>query len=100
MMLTYWTCGLMNDCNGITRGMNRPLVPMLITLIGVVVPRIIWNLLIFQKTVTYGGADLAFRWLILTYPASWVLSGIVAYLYYRHVLKQVCRLAAHTPSHE
>lgn len=69
LMAAYFTCGVMNVFPGLTRGMGYSVSPMICTLIGACLMRIIW-----LKTV--------FTWyptmviLFACYPVTWGLAGL------------------------
>jgi putative MATE family efflux protein len=69
LMFTYFTCGIMNVFPGLTRGMGYSVAPMICTLIGACLMRIVW-----LKTV--------FAWyptvfvLFACYPVTWGLAGL------------------------
>ncbi len=69
LMAAYFTCGFMNVFPGITRGMGYSVGPMLCTLVGVCLLRIVWLQTVFawMPTVTM---------LFACYPVTWGLSGI------------------------
>lgn len=88
-MSTYWICGVMNIATGCIRGMNRPLVPMVATMIGVCLLRILWIVFGFHTIFAGYGAMMAYTTLILTYPASWVITGGFLIWYYFFVKKRI-----------
>jgi len=69
LMVAYFTCGVMNVFPGLTRGMGYSISPMICTLIGACLMRIVW-----LKTV--------FAWyptvvmLFACYPVTWGLAGL------------------------
>ncbi|OPJ62592.1 MATE family efflux transporter [Clostridium oryzae] len=69
MMAAYFTCGVMNVYPGITRGMGYSIMPMISTLVGACIMRIVW-------------LDTVFAWhpteimLFTCYPVTWALAGI------------------------
>jgi len=69
MMIAYFTCGMMNVYPGLTRGMGYSVMPMLSTLIGACLMRIVWLATVFTwyPTVTV---------LFACYPVTWALAGI------------------------
>ena len=66
---TYFLCGLMEVLSGLMRGMGKPVTPMVISIFGSCVLRIIWIVvicnLIFPENITY---------LYLAYPITWVIT--------------------------
>lgn len=81
-MATYWTCGLMNVAAGCSRGLNRTFVPMIATLIGVCVMRVVWIFAGFGPVLSAFGSLTAYRSLVLSYPVTWVVTGLFLYWYY------------------
>lgn len=77
MMVVYFTCGIMNVFPGITRGMGYSVLPMLCTLIGACLMRIVWLATFFRwyPTITM---------LYICYPLTWALAGLgqVAVFFY------------------
>lgn len=69
MMAAYFTCGTMNVFPGLTRGMGYSILPMLCTLVGACLMRIVWLATVFTwyPTVIV---------LFLCYPVSWALAGL------------------------
>ncbi|NLK08078.1 MAG: MATE family efflux transporter [Firmicutes bacterium] len=85
MMITYFTCGFMNVFPGLTRAMGYSILPMLCTLVGACLMRIVWLATVFAwyPTITV---------LYMCYPVTWALAGLgqVASFFYarRQVFKQ------------
>lgn len=86
MMIAYFTCGTMNVYPGITRGMGYSILPMLCTLVGACIMRIVWLVTFFSWYPTE-------TMLFVCYPITWGLAGIgqVAIFFYARykVSKQV-----------
>lgn len=68
MLAVYFTCGAMNVFPGLTRAMGFSISPMLITLFGTCIMRIVWLLTIFAW---YPTPFILF----LCYPITWALAG-------------------------
>ena len=66
--LTYFTCGIMDTMVGSIRGIGYSVLPMLVSLTGACLFRIIWIFTIFQCSHTL-------LTLYISYPASWVLTA-------------------------
>ncbi len=84
MMILYFTCGTMNVFPGITRGMGYSVLPMLCTLIGACLMRIVWLATIFTwyPTITV---------LFACYPVTWGLAGlgqVASFFYARHHIRK------------
>lgn len=77
MMVAYFTCGTMNVFPGLTRGMGYSILPMLCTLVGACLMRILWLATVFTwyPTMTV---------LFVCYPVTWALAGLgqVAVFFY------------------
>ncbi|MDE7394726.1 MAG: hypothetical protein K2M95_01235, partial [Clostridiales bacterium] len=65
--LWYFLCGIMEVFAGAMQGMGRSLLPMLVTMFGACVFRVIWVYTIFRVRPT-------FFVLMLSYPVSWILT--------------------------
>ena len=83
---TYFLCGLMDVGCGILRGMGKAMQPMIVSLLGSCVFRIIW---VFTICPLVPGNILA---LYISYPISWIVTGGVHYLFciyfYRKLMKR------------
>ena len=80
----YFMCGVMKVFGAMMRGMGRSFVPMVVSLMGACVFRIIWIYTIFQKFHTL-------NILFVSYPISWVLTAAVQFVCYLVVYRQVVR---------
>lgn len=83
---TYFLCGLMDVGCGILRGMGKAMQPMIVSLLGSCVFRIIW---VFTVCPLFPENILA---LYISYPISWIVTGGVHYLFcfyfYRKLMKK------------
>ena len=68
--LWYFLCGLMDVCAGAMQGMGRSLMPMLVTMVGACLSRVVWVFTLFRLRPT-------FFMLILSYPVSWALTIVI-----------------------
>lgn len=68
--LPYFLCGLMDVLTGMLRGMGYSTVPMIISVIGVCLVRILW-------IYTYFAAHHELSVLYFSYPLSWFLTAAV-----------------------
>lgn len=68
-------CGMMDAMVGILRGMGYSIMPMIVSLAGACVFRVIWIMTIFQK---YHTLNILYS----SYPISWVLTFSVHFLCY------------------
>jgi putative MATE family efflux protein len=69
MMIAFFTCGVMNVYPGLTRGMGYSIMPMLSTLIGACLMRIVWLATVF----TWYPTEVM---LFICYPVTWTLAGL------------------------
>ena len=64
---TYFLCGMMDTMVGMLRGMGSSVLPMVVSIMGACVLRIIWILTIFRM-------DPTLTMLYLSYPVSWAVT--------------------------
>ncbi len=69
IMVAYFACGVMNVFPGLSRGMGYSVMPMLSTLIGACLMRILWLATIFAWNPTM-------TTLYACYPVTWTLAGL------------------------
>jgi Na+-driven multidrug efflux pump len=84
MMAAYFTCGTMNVYPGLTRGMGYSVLPMLCTLVGACLMRIVWLATFFSWYPTE-------IMLFLCYPVTWTLAGlgqVGSFLYARRRIRK------------
>ncbi len=67
IMLTYYLCGIMDVMVGTLRGMGYSIMPMIVSLMGACVFRIIWIFTVFRLIHTP-------QCLYISYPISWGLT--------------------------
>lgn len=82
MMVAYFTCGIMNVYPGLTRGMGYSVLPMLCTLVGACLMRIVWLVTIF---VWYPTEVMLFA----CYPVTWALAGLGQVASFFYARKQI-----------
>lgn len=78
--LPYFLCGLMEVFTGSQRGMGMSLTPMITSLVGSCLFRIVWIMTIFNAYRTLPA-------LFISYPISWILTTLahmIFYLNYKH----------------
>ena len=78
----YFVCGIMDVMTGVLRGLGKSLLPMIVTVLGVCVLRILWVATIFQLVHTPSC-------LFASYIVSWIVTEIVQVLLYRSSLKKL-----------
>ena len=82
---TYFLCGLMDVGCGILRGMGRAVQPMIVSLLGSCVFRIIW---VFTVCPLFPGQIMA---LYISYPISWIVTGSVHFLFCFYFYKRLMK---------
>ena len=82
IILFYFLCGLMDVVVGCLRGIGSSIVPMIVSLLGVCVLRIVWIYTIFEK---YQSLDS----LYVSYPISWAVTLLVLICCYLNVSKRL-----------
>lgn len=89
MMTTYVTCGTMSVFPGMSRAMGFSVLPMLCTLVGNCLMRILWLITIFKWYPTVFV-------LYLCYPVSWTIAGAgqVATFFYARAKIRVSSIGA------
>lgn len=78
----YVFCGLMDMLVGSLRGMGKSVVPMIVSLLGACVFRVIWVLTVFA-------ADPRPEVLYISYPISWFVTASVHFVCYMIVHKKL-----------
>ena len=82
----YFLCGLMEVGCGILRGMGKAVQPMIVSLLGSCLFRIVW---VWTICPLFPGEIMS---LYISYPISWILTGGVHFLFcfyfYRRLMKR------------
>lgn len=73
MCATYFTCGIMDSLVGTLRGMGQSFLPMIVTIIGACVLRVVWIYTVFESVHTLNA-------LYISYPVSWVVTSLAHYI--------------------
>ena len=81
----YFICGLMDVMCGSLRGMGYAILPMVVSLIGVCLLRIVWIYTIFK-------VDHSLVTLYISYPISWFVTALVHMLGYLYVRRKVLKV--------
>ena len=78
---TYFLCGLMDVMVGQLRGLGYSIMPMIVSLTGACLLRIVWILTVFaqEHTLTI---------LYLSYPVSWFVTFAIHFLCYMIVARK------------
>ena len=92
--MPYFLCGTMEVCCGMVRGLGKSWLPMVVTIFGACVMRIVWIYTIFAWKHTLPA-------LYVSYPISWVITAamhVVCFVYFwkriRRKLEQTAPAAA------
>ena len=67
---TYFLCGIMEVLSGLMRGMGRPIVPMVVSILGSCALRIVWIIVVCNKI--FPGQ---LEWLFVAYPVTWIITS-------------------------
>ena len=82
--LSYFLCGLMDLPVGSMRGLGNSIAPMIVSILGMVVFRIIWISTVFE-------ANHELWVLYISYPISWVATELVHYVCFIFTYKKRIR---------
>lgn len=82
--IPYFLCGLQEVIVGVIRGMGYAIMPMIVSVLGICVFRVIWIYTIFQAHKTLGV-------LYLSYPVTWLLTIIVHFICFVVVYRKKTR---------
>lgn len=85
--VTYFLCGIMDVLSGSIRGLGYSILPMIVSLTGACLLRVVWIMTIFQIYHTQFS-------LYLSYPVSWVLTAVTHLICYLVVRKRAFQRAA------
>lgn len=78
---TYFICGINEVLGGVLKGMGKPFLPTIATLIYMCVFRFVWVYLIFPLC-----PNLTFLYLV--WPIGWILSIVTLFVPYRNIMKK------------
>ena len=84
--LPYFLCGLMDVTTGALRGMGSSIAPMVVSVIGICVLRIVWIKTIFQIPSLHTPECL-----YVTYPISWIVTLAAQLVIFFKVYKRLTR---------
>ncbi|MCQ2428594.1 MAG: MATE family efflux transporter [Clostridia bacterium] len=85
--MLYFLCGMMEVSTGLLRGMNRSVIPMIISIFGSCVFRICWFYFVFYPFDYFRNLF----WLFVSYPISWILTMSVEFLMFVLVFRKLSR---------
>ena len=80
----YFLCGIMDTMAGMIRGLGYSVLPMIVTLLGACVLRIVWILTVCQMPA-YHYAELVYA----SYPVTWVITGVAHIICYAIITKKI-----------
>jgi len=84
MMTTYFLCGMQEVVVGSLRGMGYSIMPMIVSVLGICVLRIIYLTTLFRWEPLHNLMSL-----YLTYPISWIITFVVLVCCFIHVRKKM-----------
>lgn len=88
LCLPYFLFGMMDVVSGSIRGMGNSLVPMITSIIGVCIIRVLWIFFIFNPNTNFTNyEDLSL--LFISYPISWIATLIAHLITYFIVSSKV-----------
>ena len=83
MLIPHFLCGIMDTITGSMRGIGSSVIPMIITIIGVCVMRVVWIYTVFSMPQYH-----SFSGLFISYPISWALTFSAVLLSYFIIIKK------------
>ncbi len=84
--VTYFLCGMMDVIVGALRGMGYAIMPMLVSLTGACLFRVVWIYTVFQNHRTLAC-------LYISYPISWALTFLVHLICFAVVYRKILKTA-------
>ena len=88
LCLPYFLFGMMDVVSGGIRGMGNSFIPMLTSVIGVCVVRVLWIYLVFNPNTNFTDyKDLSL--LFISYPISWIATLVAHLITYIIVSKKI-----------
>ncbi len=81
---TYALCGMMDVMVGVLRGMGYSVMPMIVSLIGACVLRLVWLATIFRIPEFH-----TIKMIYISYPISWIITFTVHVICFVWALKRV-----------
>ena len=67
---TYFMCGVMEVLSGLMRGMGKPVIPMIVSILGSCILRIVWIAVVCN--VIFPGQII---YLYIAYPVTWLITS-------------------------
>ena len=83
MLIPYFLCGIMDTTTGSMRGIGSSVIPMIITVVGVCVMRIVWIYTVFAMPQYH-----SFSGLFVSYPISWLLTFVALFISFVIIIRR------------
>ncbi len=87
LCVPHFTCGLMNVIVGSMRGLGSSVSPMIMSIFGVCVLRVVWIYTVFAAFPTW-------EVLFLSYPVTWVATALIEGIFFIFIKRKAIRKAA------
>lgn len=87
--MIYALCGIMDVMVGALRGIGYSIMPMIVSIVGVCVLRLVWLATVFQIP-EYHRIETVY----LSYPVTWILTSLVYIVFFIWVRVRTCRKSA------
>lgn len=87
--LPYALCGIMDTLVGILRGLGYSIAPMLVSLMGACVSRIVWIATLFQMPMFH-----KVEFIYVSYPVTWTITALVHMLCLAWIMEHKLKLIA------
>lgn len=84
--MVYALCGIMDVMVGALRGIGYSIMPMIVSIVGVCVLRLVWLATVFQIPQFH-----RIETVYLSYPFTWILTSIVYIVFFICVRVKTCR---------
>lgn len=78
----YFLCGVMDTLVGCLRGMGRSVMPMLVSLAGACLFRVVWIYTVFAQ---YRSLET----LYISYPISWIITAMIHFICFLFIYRKV-----------
>ena len=83
---TYYLCGMMDGLANSIRGIGHSLMPVISSLLGACIFRIIWLATVFQLPQFHIPVTI-----FLSYPISWILTFVVNLIWYNKYIRKLTK---------
>ena len=77
----YALCGWMEDWSGMLRGMGKSVTSTVLSIFGAIIFRIVWIFTVFRAFPTLES-------IFISYPISWLLTGIAAHIAVQYYIRK------------